>query len=168
MPNSLHKAKRQRGFGLLEVVVGLSILSLSFFTLLLVGRNVVRLSSNTTRSLQTAFLLEEGMEALRSVRDQGWTSNIANLSLAPASYSLTFSTTTSLWLTTTTPEVIDQTFWRTFTISPVSRDTNDDITLSGGTLDPNTKKFTVTLVWRGAVSTTTSSISTYLTNYFND
>ncbi|HEY4483037.1 MAG TPA: prepilin-type N-terminal cleavage/methylation domain-containing protein [Candidatus Paceibacterota bacterium] len=158
----------KRGFGLIEILVGLSILSLSFFSLLLVGRNVSRLSASTTRSLQADFLLEEGLEALRSIRDRGWTANIANLSLSSTSYYLDFSTTSSRWTSTTTAGVIDETFWRTFVVSSVSRDASDDITLSGGTVDPNTKKFTVILAWKGVSATTTSSISTYLTNYFND
>ena len=115
----LNVKKSQKGFGLVEIIVGLSILSISFFSLMLVARNISRLSSSTTRSLQSVFLLEEGLEAVRSIRDRGWTANIANLSLSPAKYYLNYSTTTSRWTATTTPQIVDSVFWRTFIIESV-------------------------------------------------
>ena len=157
--------KNNRGFGLVEIIVGLSILAVSFFTLVLVGRNVTKLSFSTTKGLQAAFLLEEGTEVVRSIRDRGWNANLSALS---GTTSFAFDTANSRWTVTTTPEIIDGIFYRSVAISPVSRDFSDDIVLSGGTPDPGTKKITVVVSWKTNLATTSLSASTYLTNYFND
>ncbi|HEY4518450.1 MAG TPA: prepilin-type N-terminal cleavage/methylation domain-containing protein [Candidatus Paceibacterota bacterium] len=157
--------KKQGGFGLVEVIIGLSILAISFFSLVLVGRNVTKLTVSTTRSLQADFLLEEGIEATRSIRDRGWSASLSALS---GTSSLTFATSPSRWMVTTTPEIIDDIFYRTIAVYPVSRDFNDDIVLAGGTPDPNTKKITTVVSWNTGQATSSISASTYLTNYFND
>jgi len=157
---------KERGFGLLEVVVGLSILSLSYFALSNVARQMVRVGRETSRDLVASYLLEEGVEAIRAIRDGGWTTYITPLS---GTKYLTFRTSPSaLWQTTDTPETIDSVYSRSFDVASVYRDINQDITTSGGMLDPNTKKFTVTVTWHGSNATTTRSVATYLTNYFND
>lgn len=154
-------------------------MSVSFFSLMLVGSNVTKLSASTSRSLQASFLLEEGLEAVRSVRDRvGF--NALMLMIAPIPPTppgtgyLWFSTSTSQWrIDSATPEVINDIFFRTIVLSPVSRSivpgsTMDDIVTSGGTNDINTKKLTVYVSWRTGPATTTISASTYLTNYFDD
>ena len=156
-------SKYKSGFGLLEVLVGLAILSVSFFALLTVSRGILVSSRETTRNLQASFLLEEGIEALRFIRDQGWTTYITPLS---GTSSLAFNAESG-WSTTAPPEVIDVIFLREFGVYDVYRDGDDDIADSG-TLDTNTKKFSVAVSWQGPNGTTTRMVSTYLTNYFND
>lgn len=162
----MQSAKLKQGFGLLEVLLGMAILSVSFFVLFGVAQSTLRVSRINGQSLTANFLLEEGIEALRSVRDDGWTANIAPLS---GTRYLSFSTSSSKFTTTTTPEIINSLFYRSFTIDDVYRDTSTkDIMATGGILDENTKKFTINVGWRGGNATTTRSVSTYLTNYFND
>jgi len=157
--------RNDRGFGVLEIIIGISILSLSFFTLLTVAANMTRLSADVTRSLQANFLVEEGIEAMRSIRDSGWLANFSTLS---GSTSLAFASSTPSWNTTTTPEIIGGAFTREVYVSSVARDINNDIVISGGTNDLNTKKVTVSVSWQGSTGTSTRSFATYLTNYFND
>jgi len=160
----VQNAKLKKGFGLLEVLIGLGILSVAFFALLTVSRSILQVSRAATYSLSADFLLEEGVEAIRSIRDRNWTEDIATL---PDNFYLYFDETLSRWESTTTPEVIEGTFTRELAISDVYRDGDDDIAASG-TLDPGTKKFVVTVTWQGTNATTTRSMSVYLTNYFND
>ncbi len=154
------------GFSLIEVVVGLAIISVSFFAMSSVAASFVRISTTTTHNLQATLLLEESVEALRSIRDAGWTSNIASMT-NETWYGLAFSTSTNKWATTTAITQIDNIYYRRFKTSAVYRDSNDDIA-SSGTLDTGTKKFTVEVYWRARGATSTKTVSTYLTNYFND
>ncbi|MEK7535474.1 MAG: prepilin-type N-terminal cleavage/methylation domain-containing protein [Patescibacteria group bacterium] len=157
---------RQKGFGLLEVLVGLTILSVSFFALLVVSRGMLAVSRETAYNLQADYLLEEGVEALRSIRDQNWATYITPLS--GTNYLVFEASPITRWTTTSTPEIIDSFFNRGFVISDVYRDSSSDDIADSGTFDPDTKKFVVSVDWQGRNGTTTRSVSTYLTNYFND
>lgn len=112
--------------------------------------------------VQAALLLEEGMEALRVMRDNGYTTYISTLSTSTA-YRFSFDTT---YHATTTATLIDSTFDRTFRLSDVYRDTAGNIVSSGGVYDPGTKKAAVSVSWKTSSGTTTKSISTYLINLF--
>ncbi len=155
----------KKGMGLLEVLVGLSIIAVAMAAIVGTYRSYLKAALSSTDSIKAAYLAEEGFEAVKFLRDSGWTSNIASLS-AGTNYSLWWSGTT--WKATTTPQYVDGIFWRYFTISPVSRDANDDITTSGGTDDPNTKRIDVTIAWPSGAATTTKTISTYITNLFSN
>jgi len=115
----------------------------------------------STKSIQVAFLLEEGMETVKIIRDSSW-NNINNLTTGNT-YFLEFLNHD--WIATSTNTYIDGKFERSFVIENVYRDINDDIIVSGGTLDINTKKTTVSVSWHNGKSTSTKSISAYLTNF---
>ena len=164
----------QLGFSLIEVLIACSIISLSMFALMSTAQKGLSLSSEALLKSQASFLLEEGAEAVKSVRDNNWTT-ISNLSLNTP-YHAFFNTSTNLWvLDTSTTSLassvptypIDGTFNRTITIYSVSRDANDDITESGGTLDAGTKKVTVTVSWVSSNGSNSKSLSFYITNIFN-
>jgi hypothetical protein len=109
------------------------------------------------------MLLDEGAEALRLMRDDGWTTNIASLTV-DTPYRLAWN---NAWTATTSTALIDNYFDRTFTLSSVSRDASSyDIVSSGGTADTNTKKATVSVSWNDGSGTTTKSVELYLYNRF--
>ncbi|MEK7660321.1 MAG: DNRLRE domain-containing protein [Patescibacteria group bacterium] len=62
-------------FGLVEVVIGVSILGVGFGLLFGIAFASVRLATDATIKIQVALLLEEGAEAIRMLRDtdDGWT-----------------------------------------------------------------------------------------------
>ena len=155
-----------RGFGVIEIVIGVAILSIALFGLLAASQNFVLLSRRTNDLVQANFLLSEGVESIRVMRDSGWTAYIAPLTVG-GTYSPYFDGST--WVSTTTPQIVDGRFERTFVVSAVERNTSDDIVASGGTVDPDTKKFTVQVSWHSdARGTTTLSFPTYFTNMHND
>lgn len=157
--------KRENGFGLVEIIVGSALISATLFALLGVAANAVRLSRETARLTQASFLVEEGIEAVKTIRDRGWTQNIMPLTTG-STYYISFATTT--WQTTTTPEIVNDIFHRSFTLDAVDRSSSDDIA-SSGTNDPNTRKVSVTVWWIGGrQTTTTEEAATYITNFFND
>ena len=153
-----------QGIALLELVVGLSIISVALAALLLSYKAHLRAGLANTQSLKAAYLSEEAFEAVRFMRDSGWTKNIASLVNGTAYY-LYWSG--SSWTSTSTVQNVDG-FSRSFKVSAVNRDSNDDIVTSGGTLDSNAKKVDVTVAWNPGNATTTKVLSTYITNLFNN
>ncbi len=161
----MKKTAKNKGFGLLEIAVGISIISLSVFSLTAVSSIALKLTEESARNTQASFLLEEGVESLKILRDSSWSANIALLTPRTVHY-LFF--TNHNWQITSTNIYIDGIFERNFVIQNVNRDVNDDIVSSGGILDPDTKKITVSVLWRSRNGTTTQSVSAYITNLFNN
>lgn len=154
----------KKGFTMLEILIGASIITASFLGVLTVFDRLTRASRQMVELSQAASLLEEGLEVGRLFRDQSWI-NLANWP-AGTIYYLTW--TGSTWATTTVNALIDSKFERQVSLTNVSRDdTSKNIVSSGGTVDPNTKLVTVTVAWSTTGGTTTRSLSAYLTNLFN-
>lgn len=156
------KQKRNSGFGLLEVVLGSAIILLVVLSTVESYNIYINFALSNQNNVQSSFLLEEGIESVLFLRDTNWT-NISTLT-ASTTYYLYFNGTT--WTSTSTPDYIDNTFLRSFVIYDVNRDANDDIAVSG-TNDPDTKKLTVTVAYPAGHSTTTKSLTTYMTNINN-
>lgn len=157
------KTGRSGGLGAVEVLVGTAIITLALLSTVTVYDRFILKAGRSTREVQAGYLLAEGIEAVRSLRDKGWTSFIVPLSPGTPYY-LAFLA--SSWQATTTPVVfIDGAFERTVTLSSVARDSNDDIAPSGAN-DPNTRQVTVALSWRMDNATTTRQLSTYISNLF--
>ena len=154
-----------RGFVLVEAIVAVSVVSVVLLSLSGVAIFLSRASSNNTAKIQAAFLAEEGIEAVRILRDNGWSLKIASLDPDTAYYLAYVGGT---WNATTDVTLIDSTFERTFVLENVYRNSSYDIVSTGGTLDPNTKKVTVSVSWSPSGLTSTKSFSTYLANIFND
>lgn len=152
------------GFSIVEVLVASVIISLVLVGLHTSTTQALRLVQQSTKRTQATFLMEETMEVLRSKRDAGWASSLGALS-AGTNYFLSFDG--SAWNITTTNVFVDDLFERKFVLEDVSRDGNDDIAGSG-TLDANTKKITVSVSWRAQTGTTTQSMSTYITDLFEN
>lgn len=162
--------KPARGFGIIEVLVGSAIISIALFALADVVRLSHRAVSGSLDKTQARFLAQEGLEVVRIARDQSYSQNI-NPALDGVLYYLSFSTTTSLWSLSAAPQpLIDGMYDRTLSFSSVWRNgSDDDITAStspGGVLDPGTKEVVATIAWNGGQATT--SLSTYVTNLFNN
>ncbi len=154
---------RTKGFGLIEVVIGSAIITIGILGVITGFTTYVRYALSNERNIQAAYLLEEGVEAVTFLRDKGWTTYITPLT-ASTTYYLAYNG--SYWTATTTKQYVEE-FVRSFVITAVTRDANDKIAASG-TNDPNTKKVTVTLQYHQGSSTTTKSISTYITNMYEN
>lgn len=161
----MKKIYKKQGFGLLEIVVGVSIISLTLFGIMSTVGVSFKLMEDSTMNIQASYLLEEGVEALRILRDSSWSGNIDSLSV-DTSYYLIFESNN--WLATSTVVYIDNVFKRTFVLKDVNRDANDDIVEFGGALDSDTKKIIVSVEWQTRNGTSTREIGSYLTNMFNN
>lgn len=160
------RTRNDRGISLVEAIVATSIslvVLLAGASAFLASLSAAHLSVTRT---QAAYLEEEGLEAVRALRDNGWNSNIAALATGTP-YHLSFSTSTSAWSATTTDTMLGS-FERTFTLDSVQRNVAKDIVSSGGTVDSNIRKVTVTVSWADRNGTTSKSLMTYLTNVYSD
>jgi len=153
---------RKKGISLIEVIVASAIISLSMISTSVVYGNLVSVSTQNTAKVQAAFLLDEGVEAIKSMRGDAW-SNIASTTPGTTNY---FLWTSNKWKATTTPAVIDGVFTRTFIVSTVNRDTNLNISTSTGTNDPGTKKVDISVSWKDITGTSTRSTSMYIFNLY--
>lgn len=158
----MNKQKSKLGFGALEIVIGSAIISSVFLGLFTVASSALRSLNMNQSETKAVFLIEEGVEAVKILRDNSWT-NISNLT-AGTNYYYNFNGTT--WESTLTNTFVDSKFERKFVLADVYRDANDDIVTSGGALDTGTTKLTVTVSWPSRGTTVTKSVSTYITNLF--
>ncbi|MFH0852672.1 MAG: prepilin-type N-terminal cleavage/methylation domain-containing protein [bacterium] len=157
---SIKKIKR-RGFGIVEILVAAAIIGLGLTGLAAVGNFALRAQANLKKSLMATNLASEAMEATKSLKDGGW-SNISALTI-DAPYHPAQSGSPLKWSLVAGEETTNE-FSRKIILSQVQRDANDDIAESGGIIDPNTRKITVTVFWneRGR------AYETILTSYIAD
>lgn len=161
------KKKYTTGLSLVEVLIASAIIATSVASIIGAYGGLTSLSIKNTPFVQAAMLLEEGAEAVKMMRDSGWTTNIGNKTNG-VPYGFTWSSATG-WRATSSVPLVDNFFYRTVTFSPVSRDnTSFDIVTSGGTADTNTRKATISVSWIHNNATTTRSIDMYIHNRFNN
>ena len=164
------KNKRDSGFSLVEIIIASSVMLVVWLAVFYTFSVLTKFSARNTSSIQASMLLEEGSEALRSLRDASWSANISTLSACTSSSPcrLTYDQTNNVWGTTVTPILIDNKFDRTFYFSDVYRDPTFNVVSSGGTIDVNSKKATVVVSWYQNNATTSQSLETYLFNISNN
>lgn len=160
-----HEKRAERGSVLIEAVIAAAIVLAVLMGVITAFSRLYRSAISNTANLQAAFLEEEGLEAVRILRDNGWAANIAPQTSGARVY-LYFNGTT--WTATSSNIYIDGVFERAVVFADVRRDGDQNIVPSGGTVDANTKKVTVSVSWSARGATTTRSLSTYLANVFNN
>ena len=164
----MNRIKRAAGFGVIEVLIASGIIGATIFSLYYVFVLGTRLSVDAGNKISANFLAEEGLEAARFLRDSSWTDNISGL-VSGTAYYLSFDKINSAWSITAGAQApVDGTFYRKLTVENVSRDSNDNIVSSGGTLDPGTKKINIEVAWANRGATSTILLSTYLTDMFDN
>jgi Tfp pilus assembly protein PilV len=161
--NIMKGYKKSKGFLMIEVLIVASILTVSVLAAMSVAQKSISLSEQSLHTYQASFLLEEGAEAVRIVRDNSW-SNISSLT-SGTNYYPSFSGGT--WTLSTIPNTIDI-FTRTVNVQDVNRDnTTHDIVSSGGTLDSGTKLMTITVSWNEGGQSLSKTLSFYVMNIFS-
>lgn len=151
---------------MVELLIASAIIASSFVAILGIYATLSALSLRSLPKMQAAMIAEEGVEALRSMRDAGYTANIAGLSTS-GTYYLVYSQATSRYSATTSTTVLDSKFYRTIQIANVYRDASYNIA-SSGTLDADTKRATVTVSWQDKNATSTYVLQSYLFNIFDN
>lgn len=154
----------RKGFGMIEMLIGAAVLSVSLLGISSFFQATLAVSNTTQSAVQGGYLLEEGVEIAKLLRDAGYASNILSLSTTTPTY-LAWNGT--IWATSTVNTFIDGKFERSIIAAEVKRNADGDISGSG-TYDPNTRLITVSVAWNVKGATTTKTIRTYVTNIFNN
>ncbi len=153
---------------MIEIVIASAIISIAVFSLSSVFIMASRTETQSLDKIRANFLAEEGMEAMRFLRDKSWSGNLTSLS-SGTNYYLTFNTATSKWSAgSSNPGAIDTIYTRIVTVENVYRNSFDDIVSSGGTLDPNSKKVNVNVSWQEHNFNSSTTVSTYLSDIYTN
>ena len=154
----------QQGFTIIEILVVITVFVTAFVAILGFFVLDIGLSDKNKMRLTALSLSEEGIEAVRFVRDNNlWASTLATFNLNTDYHPIISG---SSWNIISGNENING-FTRTIIFNAASRDANDNIEniyhLSND--DPNTRKVTVIVSWLGRGGLASESLSTYLTNW---
>ena len=143
----------QKGFGLLEVAVVSAIVLAVVLAVLSGFSKYIVISKGDIYETKANYLAEEGMEAVRILRDTSWSSNIPTD--VPSTIGVAFDPQTHEWQSTST-FAVDSMFERKITFEDV------DVP------DPKIRKVSVYVSWKGTNSTSTKKLVTYISNIFSN
>ncbi len=163
----------------MEVAVGISIIFIALIGFTLGTRSLVRVSSDTAKESQATFLLEEGAEIIRALRDESWSSIQALNDTGLTKYYFNWVGAAPGWAIVATNTMIPSVpggpgvFSRSMTVHQACRNGSDDLITCGVAPDPNadagTRRFKIDVAWKNRRNaTTTRSVELYLTNFFNE
>ncbi|MEX2028997.1 MAG: hypothetical protein WD963_00755, partial [Candidatus Paceibacterota bacterium] len=152
----------RRGFMVVEILVAISIITVSILAAMAVTQKSLHVARQAFHTIQATFLLEEGAEAVRIFRDNGW-SNISSLTVA-TNYYPTFSGGT--WVLSEVANTVE-TFTRTVDVALVNRDDATRDIAETGTDDPGTKLITVTVSWPEGGTTVIKTLQFYIMDIFS-
>lgn len=161
----MHIRNYKKGIGLIEIIVAVFVLTIVLSALITVNNLYIKSSSANIKMTQGAYLASEAVEAVKTIRDNGW-ANISAISI-DTSYYLYFNSISSSWSATTTAESIPD-FSRSFILKNVYRDQYGDIA-SSGTLDSNIKRLEVSVSWHtSSGELVEKKITTYIANILEE
>jgi len=146
---------------MVEILVVASIVVISVLVAMTVAQKSIYLSRQSVHQAQAAFLLEEGAEATRIVRDNTW-SGISGLTVSTDYYPL-FSGGT--WALSASPTEVGI-FTRKVVFSSAFRDGSQDLA-SSGTEDDQTRLVTVSVSWTDGGQTFSKILKFYLADIFS-
>ncbi len=149
----------QAGQSLIEIilVMGLSAIILPALLTGLVSSRQGK--AQQTQRTQAVYLLDETVNAVRSVREKGWASFAVNGTFHPA-------ISGANWLLATGSAVVND-LTQSVTIGDINRDENGAIVSSGGTLDPSSKKVDIAISW-GQPYLSAVSATLFITRYLDN
>ncbi len=160
----MNKKNSKKGSGIVEVLFSVSIILVTLGSLIGAYIFYFQLSVSKLNSTSAIFLAEEGIEAVRLMRNDDWDGNIALLDMN-TEYHLIFED--FMWNITASPQLIDETFSRTVTLEEVYRDGDGMIDdAGGGSIDENTVKVTSKVSWSGILGESEKEMSAYIPNIF--
>lgn len=148
-----------KGQSLIEFIIAIGLAAI-FLPALLTGLISSREGkAQQNQRLKAVALLKETEEVVRDVREKGWTTFAVNGTFHP-------EISGNSWNLASGTETVGG-FTRQVVISDVYRNESGVIVSSGGTVDPSTKKATITVSWGLPFFSSIDSTS-YLTRYLNN
>lgn len=161
MPQTLN-GNKENGALIVEILIVITVIIVTLSSLLGVATLSLRISTLIKETVQANNLARETMEVVRNFRDGTiWDTNgLGTLTVGLPYYPQEVTDGQSKWQLVQGEEEIYG-FTRKVIFNNVQRDANDNIVETGGTNDPQSKKATVIVSWRGEKV----EIFTYFTNW---
>jgi Tfp pilus assembly protein PilV len=159
--------KYKKGSSLVEVLIAVSIITTSVISIVAIQVILLGSAKQNTNFVQAIFLLEEGAEGLKMMRDNSFLDEIVPL-VDNTEYYLFFDTSSSSFEATSTATSTEGKFFRTVEFDSVNRDVDGTIVDTGGVTDPKTRKARLNVSWSQNNATTTKSVETYLYDLFEN
>lgn len=148
-----------RGQMVIEIIVAVSIFAIIAATSIMVIVGSLSTARLAEEESQATFIATEGLEAVKSIRDQGW------INLVNGSYGIASGSGSWVFSGSSDSDPSGK-YTRVVSVVSVSRDGSGNIAASGGTVDPETKKITSTVSWDFTPTRQNSVIiNLYLTNW---
>jgi type II secretory pathway pseudopilin PulG len=160
-----HNLNGNKGISMMEILIVIAILAVSVTSLLgLISFSLISSTINKSMS-QADALAQETIEQVRNFRDGTYwsTDGLGTLSVGTDYYPEQSGSPPVIQITAGTQTISG--FTKKVVFENVSRDTDDNIVSSGGTLDPSSKKLTVTISWQERGRNHQRQLITYLTNW---
>ena len=155
----------QSGVGLVEIIIAVGIILIVFPAIFLVLLAATKSIHENIRNAEAVYFAEEGIEALRSIRNESWSANVSPLVIGTLYYPVISG---NEWaLTTVNPGLINSFYARTVTLGTVYRDADDTIAPSG-TADTESRKATVSVTWQFGGTIKSVTLETYITNFLKN
>lgn len=152
-----------RGFGLFEIIIGVSIIAL------VIGGGFMVVQSSSIYQAQAAdrvraeLLLQEGAEVVRLIRDTDW--GLLAVLQPDRDYWFLFSNGVWSVSNSATPDLF-QKFDRRFQVKTVERDASGNIVSSGGVVDPHILRADVSVQWESGDDAKSSIRTVYVAQLF--
>lgn len=131
--------KTKKAFTTIELLVAITVFALATVGIFYVSLDNLQSDSKTILDSQALNYAQEGIEAVRQIRDRNY------LSLVTGIHGL--SNNGGVWGFTPPPETVNSTYQRKITITDIYRDSSGNITTNGGVMDINTKAVTSEVLW---------------------
>lgn len=145
------------GFSLIEIIIALGLFIIIVTGGILAFASTLNLNRAGLERTQAASLAQEGIEAVRSIRNQSFTK------LTPGTHGIGISA--GRWVFVGGSDTVGK-FSRQIIIAPVSRDAGGTIVSTGGITDPDTILATARVKWNFTPGITNQvSASFYFTNW---
>ena len=153
-------SNNKKGQSLIEIMIAISLFAI-LMPALITGLTTSRQGKAQQKQRLIAItLMKELKEATLSIREKGW-----SYITTPGTYHPVIDTTNNSWKLDPNVEVTANGFTRSIVISDVLR-LNGAIVLSGGSVDPSTKRVVSTVSWSVPLLSSVSSTS-YITRHTN-
>lgn len=147
----------QKGQNLIEALLALGIFMIFVIGSLTLGFRYWETHTRVEELNQVQAITEESFEALQSIVYDNWSA------ISDGTYGL--NSLADYWQFQAEPDLIDNKYTRTITISSARRDADCQIIESGGTEDPDTKLMTVNISWQGMGAARNKSSRQFFTNW---
>lgn len=156
------KTNAEKGVSVVEILVVIFILSVAFVSILGLLSFSLQVSSLTKAKIQAVNLAQDTVEAVRNFRDgTDWEiDGLGFLNIDTIYHPEKTLDIPPKWTMVLGAETING-FSRYVIFENVNRDANDDIVEGSGTLDPKTRKATITVSWEDE----SLEIVTYFTDW---